>query len=75
MSMRVIEVQLYTSTGTKELVKKCNTQNIGLLMVDHWRDPNKWPFFAVDNGCFSAWHRKEQWNHVPFLRILDRCQD
>jgi len=67
-------MQLYTSTGTRKLIEKCNARNIGLLMVDNWRDPNKWPFFAVDNGCFAAWHRQEEWNPAPFLNILTKCK-
>lgn len=67
-------MKLYTSTGTRELIRKCNAHNIGLLMVDVWRNPDKWPFFAVDNGCFAAWNRKEEWNPAPFLNILSRCK-
>lgn len=67
-------MKLYTSTGTRDLIQKCNAHGIGLLMVDTWRNPDKWPFFAVDNGCFAAWHRGEPWNPAPFLNILSRCK-
>ena len=67
-------MKMYTSTGTRELIRKCNAHNIGLLMVDVWRDPNRWPYFAVDNGCFAAWNRQEEWNPAPFLNILHRCK-
>ena len=72
--MNTPPMKLYTSTGTRELIRKCNAHNIGLLMVDVWRNPDKWPFFAVDNGCFAAWNRQEEWNPAPFLNILTRCK-
>lgn len=67
-------MQLYTSTGTRKLIEQCNAHNIGLLMVDHWRNPDDWPFFAIDNGCYASWHRHEEWNPAPFLNILAKCK-
>ena len=66
-------MRLYTSTGTRKTIAQCNSLNIGLLMVDVWRNPDNWPFFAVDNGCFAAYHRSEKWNPAPFMNILSRC--
>lgn len=69
------QMRLYTSTGTRKTVEKCNALNIGLLMVDVWRDPTKWPSFAIDNGCFAAYHRNERWNPAPFLKLLHKCHE
>jgi len=67
-------MRLYTSTGTRKTIAQCNSLNIGLLMVDVWRNPDNWPFFAVDNGCFAAYHRGEDWNPASFMNILSRCK-
>lgn len=68
------QMKLYTSTGTRKSIQECNALNIGLLMVDVWRNPDQWPFFAVDNGCYAAHHRQEDWNPAPFLNILTKCK-
>ena len=68
-------MKLYTSTGTVKLRKMCNELDVGLLMVDHWRNPNEWSYFAVDNGCYSAFARKVEWNPSKFLNILHRCKE
>ena len=67
-------MRLYTSTGTRKTIEECNRMNVGLLMVDKWRNPDEWPFFAVDNGCFAAFNRGEEWDPSPFLRILARLK-
>lgn len=67
-------MKLYTSTGTVKLRKMCNDLDVGLLMVDHWRDPKEWSYFAVDNGCYSAFSRKVEWNPTKFLNILYKCK-
>lgn len=68
------KMKLYTSTGTRKTIEQCNIMNVGLLMVDKWRNPDEWPYFAVDNGCFAAFNRGEEWDPSPFLRILARCK-
>ena len=67
-------MRLYTSTGTRRTIEQCNLLNVGLLMVSDWRNPDDWPFFAVDNGCYSAFRRQVEWEPRTFLRILDRCK-
>lgn len=67
-------MKLYTSTGTRRTIEQCNLLDVGLLMVADWRNPDDWPFYAVDNGCFSAYKRGVEWEPSTFLRILDRCK-
>jgi len=67
-------MRLYTSTGTRKTIEQCNALNIGLLMVDVWRNPDDWPSFAIDNGCYAAYNREEEWDPAPFLKILTRCK-
>lgn len=68
------KMKLYTSTGTIKLRERCKDLDVGLLMVDHWRDPNDWSYFAVDNGCYSAFSRNIEWNPTKFLNILYKCK-
>lgn len=67
-------MKLYTSTGTIKIRDQCNEYGVGLLMVNTWRDPDKWPFFAVDNGCYSAYSRNEEWEPQRFIGILSRMR-
>lgn len=67
-------MKLYTSTGTVDSIEKCNRLNVGLLMVAHWRNPDRWPYFAIDNGCYSAYQRGVPWDASPFMKILHRCR-
>lgn len=67
-------MKLYTSTGTLKTIELCNRYNVCLLMVANWVNPDKWLSFAVDNGCYAAYHRNEDWNAARFMGILARCK-
>jgi len=66
------KMRLYTSTGTRQSIQRLRELDVGLLMVNVWRNPDNWVRFAVDNGCFSAYNQGEEWNAGPFLSILNR---
>lgn len=66
-------VKLYTAGSTIANREACQRLGVGLLIVDHWRDPTKYPYFAIDNGCYSAWKQGKKWNPGPFLNNLHKC--
>lgn len=66
-------MKMYTSTGTIRTRDSCNRYNVGLLMSASWRDPSNWPFFAIDNGCYSAYARGVIWDCSTFMRLVHRC--
>ena len=68
-------MKLYTAGGSKANREACRELGVGLMMCDGWRDPSEYPFFAVDNGAYSAWAQGKPWDPSPFLRILRRCMD
>lgn len=68
------DMKLYTTTGTRSLRQRCNELNVGLMMVNHWRDPEQWPYFAIDNGCYSAYAQGKDWEATQFLSILYKCK-
>lgn len=68
-------MKLYTATGTKALIKKCNELNVGLMMVNRFQNVNKWPYFAIDNGCYSAFAQGIKWNPGPFITLLSKCKN
>ena len=68
-------MRLYTSTGTRRSIETLNAMNVGLLMSEVWRDPGKWPCFALDNGCYAAFSHGAEWDPSTFLRHLSRCRD
>lgn len=55
-------MKLYTAGSTKANRESCQRLGVGLLIVDHWRDPTAYPYFAIDNGCYSAWSRGIPWD-------------
>lgn len=63
----------YTSTGARETIAMCREHDIGLLMVHQWRDPSKWPYYAIDNGAYSAWANDREWDPSMFLHLVGKC--
>lgn len=68
-------MKLYTARSTIKNREACQRLGVGLMMVDGWTDPTPYPYFAIDNGCFSAWKRGIRWNPAPFLNNLHRCEE
>lgn len=68
-------MKLYTAGGSKANRIACKELGVGLMMCDGWRDPSAYPFFAVDNGAFSAWKQGKRWNPATFMHILTRCAE
>lgn len=68
-------MKLYTARSTIKNRETCQRLGVGLMMVDGWTDPKPYPFFAIDNGCFSAWKRGVRWNPAPFLNNLHKCAE
>ena len=68
-------MKLYTAGGSIANREACRELGVGLMMCDGWRDPSAYPFFAVDNGAYSAWAQGKPWDPSVFLRILRRCEE
>ena len=68
-------MKLYTAGSTRANREACIRLGVGLLIVDHWRDPTAYPYFAIDNGCYSAWSRGIPWDPAPFLKNLTKCRE
>jgi hypothetical protein len=47
---------------------------IGWLMgPEGFKEPRRWLPYAIDNGKFSVWKKKNQWDEQRFFDLLDRC--
>lgn len=68
-------MKLYTAGSTRANREACIRLGVGLLIVDHWRDPTAYPYFAIDNGCYSAWSRGIPWDAAPFIKNLTKCRE
>jgi len=68
-------MKLYTAGGSIANRRDCKELGVGLMMCDGWRDPSEYPYFAVDNGAFSAWTQNKTWNSATFVHILNRCEE
>ena len=69
------KMKLYTTTGTVKLRERCNDLDVGLLMCNHWRNPDQWSYFAIDNGCYSAYAQGKEWNSGTFMSILHKVKE
>lgn len=68
-------MKLYTARSTIKNREACQRLGIGLMMVDGWTDPSPYPYFAIDNGCYSAWSRGVPWDPAPFMHNLHKCRE
>ena len=53
----------------------CQDNGFGVLISPGGcRAPHNFPYYAVDNGAFSAWVNEKEWNPDPFLNLLELSQ-
>ena len=45
-----------------------------LISPGGWRKPPSWMPYALDNGAFSAWLNKREWDERAFIDLLDRTR-
>jgi hypothetical protein len=45
-----------------------------LISPGGWRKPPSWMPYALDNGAFSAWLNKREWDEQAFIDLLDRTR-
>jgi len=66
-------MKCYTNTGTKNTIMRCAELDIGLMIVSpRWVNPDRWPFYAIDNGAYASWKSGKDFRSEPFLKILNR---
>ncbi len=68
-------IKLYTYTGAIEVINKAQKDNVGILMVEGWKNPDRWPYYAIDNGTYSAWVNGREWDPIPFLRTVRKARE
>ena len=39
-----------------------------------WRKPPSWMPYALDNGAFSAWKEKEEWDEHAYIALLEKAR-
>jgi hypothetical protein len=39
-----------------------------------FKEPRDWLPYVIDNGKFTSWENKSEWNESEFFDLLDRCQ-
>lgn len=67
-------IKLYTYTGTRRVINQVKRYDVGMLMVEGWKNPDKWPYYAIDNGAYSAFVNNREWDPIPFLRTIRRAR-
>lgn len=68
-------MKLYTARSGAANKQVAIKGGVGLMIADHWTDPQGYPFFAIDNGCYSAYARGIRWDPAPFLHSLHKAQE
>lgn len=69
-----MSIKLYTYTGTRRVIDRAQQDDVGILMVEGWKNPDRWPYYAIDNGAYSAWVNRKEWDPIPFLRTIRRAR-
>lgn len=66
-------MKIYQGNSASRAVRRvCMENGYGIMLSEFRRDADKnFPYFAIDNGAFSAWKNNEEWNKDVFLRLLD----
>lgn len=68
-------LKVYQGNSMKRtVVDFCNQHGIGIMMCADWRNPEKFPYYSVDNGAFSAWSNDVPWDEEHFLKMLGRAR-
>lgn len=60
------------SDTTKKLMKE---KGYGMLVSGEYRTVKDAPYFAIDNGAFSAYKNGVPWDKKAFLKLIDRYFD
>ena len=68
-------MKLYTARSGRANKDTAIKNGVGLLIVDHWTDPTAYPYFAIDNGCYSAYARGVPWDPAPFMHNLHKARE
>jgi hypothetical protein len=67
-------MKIYQGNGGGSSTRKfCKDHDVGILLCSRWRNPSGYPYYALDNGAFSAYINKRTWNEEGFLNLLKKC--
>lgn len=67
-------LRIYQGAGAGERNRmRCARDGVGIMLCSQWRDVSKFPYYAVDNGAFSAWKNGVRWDEQPFKHVLKRA--
>jgi len=68
-------MKYYTNTGTRRTIDRCNELDVGLLIVSpYWVNPDRWPYYAIDNGAYANWRAKKEFDEKAFYRIVCKAE-
>jgi hypothetical protein len=45
-----------------------------MLAPGGFKEPREWLPYVIDNGKYSSWENKSEWNEDGFFDLLDRCK-
>lgn len=66
-------MKLYQGNNTgKKSVSVCQEHGIGIFLCADYRNPDRFRYYAVDNGAFSAWINGTEWSGIKFLELLNK---
>jgi hypothetical protein len=59
--------------GDPKALGELSAKGYGVLLCNKYRDTAKLPYYAIDNGAYSAWVNGQEWSPEPFLRLMEKC--
>lgn len=67
-------IRVYQGAGAGQRnMERCARDGVGIMLCSQWRDVSKFPYYAVDNGAYSAWKNGEPWDEPAFKRLLEKA--
>ena len=60
------------NSGSKKNIERGVRDGVGAMLCAAWRDPSPFPYYALDNGAYSAWSNGKAWDSDHFEDLLRR---
>lgn len=56
--------------GSKSSIARMIKMGYGMMLTNTYRNPQRFPYYAVDNGAFGCWKSGHAWDGDSFLKLV-----
>ncbi len=58
--------------GSKTSVERMVKMGYGIMMTNRYYNPERFPYYAIDNGAFGCWKSGRPWDGDSFIELVER---